>query len=389
MAFTFTVTEWDSVNDPDGMFRRSGQSEGEIGSGGKIDVSTASFDSLGTAQVTTARADGRDEFPDDDGARLDSPVTLNGIDYAPGSNVEADFEMILVDPASGLHFRATWLAIDNQPVGISISRGWDIQQGRYVPGAAGLYAPGTTLTLIDGDSLRQTPNLADFTRNASFLSSGAGTRAQLDRDGAVVCFAADTRIATPIGERPVQSLRVGDLVLTRDHGAQPVRWTAGRHVGSGMLSAFPKLRPIRIAAGALGAGLPRRDLLLSPQHRVLVRSAVARRMFDVDEVLIAAHHLVGLPGIARQDDLQDLDYWHFACDRHEIVLADGAPAETLFPGPQALRALHPAARTELLTLFPDLTVLLEPARPFAEAGAGRNLARRHLRNTRPLLSPVA
>ncbi|MDP5305888.1 Hint domain-containing protein [Paracoccus spongiarum] len=388
MAFTFSIIEWAAVLDPAGLFRQGGQSEGEIGSGGETGTSTVAFASRATAQLTTATRAGADDFPDDGGARLAQPVTLNGTTFGGGATVEADFEMILQDPQTGLYFRATWLAIDNQPVGVTISRGWNAQLGRYRAGDEGLYPPGRLLTLIDGDDLQQSPNLADFTRSASFLTNGAGLNARLTRDGAVICFVAGTLIATPSGDRPVETLRRGDAVLTRDHGAQPIRWIGRRRVEPVLLGLLPRLRPIHIAAGALGIGLPQADLRLSPQHRVLVRSTIAQRMFGADEVLVAARHLAGLPGIATDGGGGPVDYWHFACDAHEIVAANGTPAETLHPGPEALRSVGPAARAELLTLFPDLgggggTRPL--ARPCPSGRQGRSLARRHLRNDRPLL----
>lgn len=387
MAFTFSVIEWASVIDPEGLFRKTGQSEGDIASGGTVNSSSVAFSSTGTSQIATADRDGNDDFPDDRGARLDQPVTLNGVSYQAGANVEADFELILRDPSAGLYFRATWLAINNQPVGVTISRGWNADLGRYALGPQGLYQPGTALTLIDGDTLHQSPNLADFTTNASFLSNGVGKNAQLNRNGAVVCFTAGTMIQTQDGNRPIQSLRVGDLVLTCDRGLRSLRWIGHRRIGAELLAAMPWLRPIRIATGAMGAGLPARDLLVSPQHRLLVRSAISRRMFGCDEVLVAACHLIGLPGIAPVVDTWPVDYWHFAFDRHELVWANGAPAEALYPGPQALLAVGPAARAELLTIFPELsTAKLPTARPFALGKRARHLADRHARNNRALLA---
>lgn len=387
MGFTFSVIEWSAVIDPEGLFRQGGQSEGEIQSGGTTYESTVTFSSTATAQITTATRDGADDYPDDNGARLDQPVTLNGTSFAAGALVEADFELILQDQSSGLYFRATWLAIDNQPVGVSISRGWDAELGRYQAGDAGLYQPGTSLLLIDGDDLHQSPNLAEFTMNASFLTNGAGTRAELNRNGAVVCFAAGTLIETPSGPRPVQTLRCDDQVITRDHGPRAIRWIGHRHVPAALLAAMPRLKPIRIAAGALGAGLPDRTLWVSRQHRLLVRSPVAQRMFGLGEVLVAACHLVGLPGIATDEDISSVDYWHFACDGHEIVRANGAPAEALYPGAEALKSVSAEARAELLALFPDLAGQpLPPARLLVPGARARNLAARHARNRKPLLA---
>ena len=104
----------------------------------------------------------------------------------------------------------------------------------------------------------------------------------------VPCFTSGTQIETPNGPRAVETLSVGDEVLTLDHGPQHIRWIGTRHLSRDDLIAKHKLLPVRIKAGALGNGLPHRDLLVSPQHRMLVRSAIAVRMFDAKEVLVPA-----------------------------------------------------------------------------------------------------
>ena len=95
-------------------------------------------------------------------------------------------------------------------------------------------------------------------------------------------------ILTEAGEMPVERLVPGTRVMTRDNGLQELRWTGSRVVDAAMLDQNPNLRPIRIAAGAQGNGLPRRELIVSPQHRVLVRSRIAQKMFGAAEVLVAA-----------------------------------------------------------------------------------------------------
>lgn len=202
-----------------------------------------------------------------------------------------------------------------------------------------------------------------------------------------VCFCQNTRIATPDGPRLVQDLRPGDLVLTRDHGAQPLRWTGKRLLDVATLAAAAHLRPIRIAAGALAPGVPCDDLRVSPQHRMMVRSRIALRMTGACEVLIAAKHLCGLPGIAPDGATGPVWYHHLLFDRHELVLANCAPAESLFVGAEALRALPAAARGEIAALFPQLIRAADPdsgARPFVTGRQGRSLIQRHQKNARAL-----
>lgn len=225
----------------------------------------------------------------------------------------------------------------------------------------------------------------------SYISSGWFAKDDPDRLHAV-CFAAGTMIETAAGPRPVQSLRVGDLVLTRDNGMQPLRWLGGRRLSGADLSRAPQLAPIRIAAGALGPGQPRQDLTLSPQHRLLLRTPIAARMAGASEVLAAAVHLLDLPGVARLAAPRGVAYWHMMFDRHEIVFANGAEAETLYLGPMARQALSPEALAEILMLFPDLAdergAALPMARPALKGGQVRKLVERQVRNSKPLVAPL-
>lgn len=202
-----------------------------------------------------------------------------------------------------------------------------------------------------------------------------------------VCFRTGTLIETTRGEVPVEELRAGDMVVTRDHGPQPLRWVGSKAVDAALLQAFDKMRPVRIAAGALGNDLPRRDLYVSQQHRVLVSSKIAERMFGKPEVLIAAKHLTSIAGIEIDDSEAPFAYFHLLFDRHQIVCSEGALTESLFTGPEALKSVDPAAKAEILALFPELLAqdgAWEPARPLSKGRKGRQLAMRHAENHREL-----
>ena len=202
----------------------------------------------------------------------------------------------------------------------------------------------------------------------------------------VVCFVRGTLIETSRGAVAIESLRAGDLVLTRDNGMQPLRWIGSRHLAGADLP--DRRRPIRIRAGALGAGLPTADLLVSPQHRVLVRSKIAQRMFGAPEVLVAATLLCLIDRI-HVDQVTEVDYFHVLSDRHEIVLSDGAETESLYTGPEALKSVGPAARDEIFAIFPELrdTVSAPPAvQPLVSGKLARKLAERHAQNRQALAS---
>lgn len=196
----------------------------------------------------------------------------------------------------------------------------------------------------------------------------------------VICFAKGTRILTRNGEVPVEQLAVGDELWTRDNGFQPLRWIGQRRLGPDDLTRAPHLRPIRLRAGALGRA-PLRDLVVSPQHRLLVRSKIAARMV-APEVLVAAKQLLALPGVEVSDQ-PEVTYFHLLTDAHDILLADGAEAESLYPGPEALKSLTPQGRAEVLALFPEAHA---PARPFVRGAKARTMAARHVKNDQALIA---
>lgn len=199
----------------------------------------------------------------------------------------------------------------------------------------------------------------------------------------VTCFAKGTLIQTGSGEKRIEDLRPGDMIVTRDHGLQRLDWIGSTYLDTERLDLQPNLRPIMIRKGALGPNAPARDLVVSPQHRVMVRSRIVQRMFDTDEILVAAKHLVGLPGIEILNPAIGITYYHLLFSRHEIVRSDGAWSESLFTGPQALQSVSDAARREIFVLFPQLrdpAHVVTGARRLLNGREGRKLAERHAKN---------
>ena len=169
----------------------------------------------------------------------------------------------------------------------------------------------------------------------------------------VPCFTPGTLIATPRGEVPVESLREGDRVITRDNGIQQIRWVGHKPMGWQDLALNPHLRPVLIRQGALGNGLPERDMMVSPNHRVLVANDRTQLFFDEHEVLVSAKHLVAGREVMTVESV-GTTYIHFMFDRHEVVLSDGAWTESFQPGDQTLKGMGNAQRNEIFELFPDL-----------------------------------
>lgn len=246
--------------------------------------------------------------------------------------------------------------------------------------------------VIDGviDGFDYSTQIGDINLTLQNSSGGAITGNQLTNDNTnVTCFCAGTRIDTADGPRLVEALRPGDLVLTADEGPQPVKLNLKSRVQLSGLYAPETLRPIRIRKGALGEGLPRRDLLVSRQHRMVVRSRVAHRMFGSDEVLISAIRLVGQAEIEVDHTVQAVTYHHLVFDKHQIVFAEGAPSESFYPGDEAMRALPDEARAEFATLFPGFRIRDDSwsfARHVPKRQRQKRLVARHDKNAKPFLA---
>jgi len=135
---------------------------------------------------------------------------------------------------------------------------------------------------------------------------------------------------------------------------QAIRWIGSRQITGGRLVAMPHLRPIRIAAHVLAPGEPDPDLTLSPDHRVLVKGAVAQALFNTDEVLVAARDLVNDRTIRVDRRCRAVSYIHLMLDRHQIVWANGVEVESFHPAGTAPEQIDPAQRAALIERFPDI-----------------------------------
>ncbi|SIN78174.1 Hint domain-containing protein [Vannielia litorea] len=172
--------------------------------------------------------------------------------------------------------------------------------------------------------------------------------------GGVICFVAGTRIATPEGFKPVEELAEGDMVQTKDDGAQPVIWAGQRRMTGARLFAMPHLRPMRIRAGVLGPDIPDGDLLVSPNHRMVIRGPAARALYNTPEVLVRARDLAGLRGISTDHRLTEATYVHVLMDRHQVLFANGVETESFHPAEADFATLDAADRARLLDGLPWL-----------------------------------
>ncbi len=164
-----------------------------------------------------------------------------------------------------------------------------------------------------------------------------------------ICFATGTLIDTPCGPMPVEQIQAGTTVNTVDHGPQTVIWsnTNDRPLDG----TDPDQKPILIQAGALGRGKPMRDLVVSPQHRVLVGENGQLTDYFDRPALVAAKALVSLPGIRHMRGKRAVTWHHFAFRKHQIVRANGCLAESLLLGQMVQKSLPAAERAALQSLF--------------------------------------
>lgn len=148
-------------------------------------------------------------------------------------------------------------------------------------------------------------------------------------------FCGNSLIDTPEGPRPVAALAPGDLVTTLSHGSQPLRWIGRQLIPQAAMAARSDLLPVRFEPGALGNTRP---LLVAPQHRMLLGDWRAQVYFGEDQVLVPAHALVNGTTIRHVLPEGGLVCHQLLFDRHEVILAEGALAESLHPGEAAADA---------------------------------------------------
>ncbi|SLN34971.1 Bifunctional hemolysin/adenylate cyclase precursor [Roseovarius gaetbuli] len=207
-----------------------------------------------------------------------------------------------------------------------------------------------------GDTLRLTSDISradiNFTNTDDAAGGFSGT---FSMDGSlvtfseienIICFTPGARILTQFGERAIETLQLGDMVVTRDHGLQAIRW-----IGQRTVPGIGDFAPISVASSVMEGA--REGLLVSPQHRILFTGYRAELLFGESEVLVAAKHLIDDRDV-RVCPRDEVTYIHIMFDRHEVIYAEGIATESFHAGDTALSAVTAAARDELFAIFPEL-----------------------------------
>ncbi|MBB96721.1 MAG: hypothetical protein CML68_19255 [Rhodobacteraceae bacterium] len=335
-----------------------------------------------------------------------SPSPWPGYSAADQDNLDASGNGLAVDPASYVEFTMR----DANSDGVIYDADTDDVQppdpGEYVFGSSLTLYPqeialytnstivisGVTYSNVDIEVTLFTDGtwgarLMDYsipagTHHSDVESITLGTWNGVEYDGVYtanvddpfVCFAAGTRIATPGGLRAVDTLSEGDAVLTLDSGAQPILW-----VDRCTVPGVGRNAPHLLRAGAFGA---HGSLRLSAQHRLLLHLPDAGA--GAGQVLCAIKHLLDPEGgrlVRRQPFGGPVTYVHLLLPRHSLLWAEGIWAESLWPGPQALKQMPPRALDRLTRHIPgiedDTTSYGAPARPILLARDAKPLVRRY------------
>lgn len=411
-SFTFIIEEWEYHDGPHGAVENINWLAIEEGvhtlpDGRVIEAGTSDVSSTSNNTGTTASFAG--DF-DDPPVVLTSVMSENDtttVDSDP-SNITADgFNLTLQEEEGqdGAHGTETigWIAIQSGGDGNSgTANTFDgVDENTDELGLGATYANGIVLaetqTINGGDTATVVIDAQSSSTVSVFIEEEQSANSEMGHvnetvgiiafeDGVIPCFTAGTRLETPNGLVAIENLKPGDLVETVDHGPQVIRWMGRRKLDAGLIAQNPKLCPIRIMGGALGHGLPQRDLLVSRQHRMLVSSKIAERMFGTSEVLVSAIKLTALPGIYVDASVEAVEYIHVLLDDHELLFAEGAQSESLYVGDEARKALSPEGQDEIFTIFPEIEGKRRKAktvRPVPHDRRQRQLMVRHSKNKKP------
>lgn len=290
------------------------------------------------------------------------PFTLqnvNGDPFLDGGNINittgttpnavfTEFDTIsLSNVAGGDTVTIDGVVYNYQYLGSHDVRGDPLQPAAYIriTTVGGTIPEGTTyaidLTGQPGDI--DYPNLQNGNTKGDVASLDTTTAIQFP---GVVCFAAGTALLTPNGEVAVENLHIGDLLQTADSGAQPIVWIGSTKIAFD--TENERQKPILIAAQALGKNTPKRNLVVSPQHKILLQSTHRQG------VLAPAKGLTAQRGIRVMVGRKEVEYFHVLLPAHSIIFSDGLATESFYPGETAMKMLTSKQRAEIKTAMPSL-----------------------------------
>lgn len=212
-------------------------------------------------------------------------------------------------------------------------------------------------------------------QHLTIIAVGSAFHAPRQQSAPMVCFVKGTRLAGIKGEVAVEDIAVGDHLITRDNGLKEVLWIGQRHLSGAQLFAMPHLRPIRLPQGIFGAGRPEPDLLVSPDHRVLIKSPEARALWGENEVMVRAQDLLADMGARVDHRSGSVTYFHIMLEGHQVLIANGMSVDSFHPASVALSEDDPdpeahACLEDLYDRHPDFLTHPDLFGPFARRMLG-------------------
>ncbi|WP_205665032.1 Hint domain-containing protein, partial [Acetobacter cibinongensis] len=323
-----------------------------VNADGKLDVEAGS-----TATGVTVQSGGKIEASGvvssvtvENGAALSvtSTATISGMVVSSGGSVQVQSGGSL----TGVHLN----------VGASLDLGWVA----YDSSTTASIDAGQALDLSNGANSSPIATLeGDYSNDFFVLSDDGHGGTLLTLEEGTPCYCPGTLILTETGERPVETLEIGDRLVTHDGSLRPIRWIGRRAYDGRFAAGRTDIMPVRIAAGALGNDLPRRDLIVSPLHAMFLLG-----------VLVPAHALVNGQTITQAENSSVIEYIHIELETHDIIFAEGAPSET-FVDDDSRGMFHNAH--EFAELYPDAEQIAPRyCAPRVEDGEALEIVRRYL-----------
>ncbi len=375
-GFTFIIEEWEYLDGPHSAVETINWIAIEEGvhslpDGRIIEAGTTTADHTTTAVSLT-------------GGFTNAPVVLTSVmsenetttvDSDPLNITSGGFDLRLQEEEAedGVHAGETvgYIAIQGGGDTVSGTAGvfGNLDEGVDTYGLGGTFTNAIvvaeTQTINGGDTANvvissQTGSTVDLTLQEETSADAETNHVNEDvgivtfETGLIPCFCPGTYITTARGDVAVETLRMGDQIVTHDNGLQPLRWVSETVLPVHRLRTEPALRPVRICAHSFGPGQPAHDLLVSPQHRILFRGWQSEVLFGEPEVIVPARALINGHSVQTVLPQEDTPYFHLLLDRHEVVFSNGLASESLHAGTLSKAALAPETREELFTLFPDL-----------------------------------
>jgi O-antigen biosynthesis protein len=311
----------------------------EIVSAGGLDFYAAVFgkQDVYASAIGAAVYNGGIEIVESDATTWDPVINGGTVTLEPGAIVSGS---ITFNGTGGQLI--TPYNVTNTIYGFLAGNSIDLSGGIYGTASVALLAGNVldvTVTGINNYDLQfQLDPYYDYSSD-TFQLADDGSGGMLIIEDNTPCYCRGTRILTPDGEVPVETLRIGDKVVTMSGKAQPIRWIGRRAYDGRFITGNRAVLPIRIQAGAFCPGIPSRELWVSPGHALYLAG-----------LLIQAELLVNGMTIVQAEKVEEVEYFHIELDEHDIVYAEGALAETFTDCDNRLMFRNGA---EYAALYPD------------------------------------